>query len=345
MMRPILLNLTCLVKSEGAHRKIQFRNSLACLVQSMKAMSTIIRNRKVEGISAILLPFHADGIPDLESFLAHVDRTYTAGLTPAINMDTGYANLLTREQRLNFLNLMPAASNGRRFVAGAFIEGETGELISLYTRETDEIQQRGGIPILFQSTVLTSLPDDELINVYKKVASKCDGLIAFELGKMFAPFGAIYNLEVFQELMQIPQMIGIKHSSLKRELEWQRLELRDKLRPDFKIYTGNDLAIDMVIYGSDYLLGLSTFAPDYFAKRDEYWLTGDPRFYELNDVLQYLGHFAFRSPTSAYKHSAAQFLKLRRWIESNQPHPNAPRRPESDIEILQKILEQLETLA
>jgi hypothetical protein len=92
------------------------------------------------------------------------------------------------------------------------------------------------------------------------------------------------------------------------------------------------------------LLGISTFAPDYFATRDAYWLAGDPRFYELNDVLQYLGQFAFRAPTSAYKHSAAQFLKLRGWLSSDQPHPDAPRRPDSDIEILEKIIEQLETL-
>lgn len=307
-------------------------------------MNKIIHHRKIEGISAILLPFHKNGKPDFASFLAHVERTYTAGLTPAINMDTGYANLLTREQRLKVLELMPAAAKGRRFVAGAFVEGETGELVSLYNRETDAIQQHGGTPILFQSIALTSLPEDKLIDVYRQAASKCDSLIAFELGKMFASLGAIYSLEVFQEIMQIPQVVGIKHSSLKRELEWQRLELRDKLRPAFKIYTGNDLAIDMVMYGSDYLLGLSTFAPDYFAKRDEYWLKGDSRFYELNDVLQYLGQFAFRSPTSAYKHSAAQFLKLRGWIESDQPHPNVPRRPESDIEILQKILDQLGSL-
>lgn len=307
-------------------------------------MKPIIHHRKIEGISAVLLPFHEDGTPDYDSFLAHVERTYAGGLTPAVNMDTGYINLLTREERLKILDLMPAAANGRRFVAGAFVEGETGDLVSLYTRETDAIQKRGGIPILFQSMALTSLPEDELVDVYKKVASKCDQLLAFELGKMFVPFGAIYSLEVFQELMNIPQITGIKHSSLKRELEWQRLELRDRLRPEFKIYTGNDLAIDMVMYGSEYLLGLSTFAPDYFAKRDAYWLNGDDRFYELNDVLQYLGQFAFRAPTSAYKHSAAQFLKLRGWLKSDVPHPNAQRRPDSDLSILQNILDQLESL-
>jgi dihydrodipicolinate synthase/N-acetylneuraminate lyase len=303
----------------------------------------IIPKRKIEGISAVLLPFHADGRPDFDGFLAHVDRTYAAGLTPAINMDTGYANLLTPAQRLQILERMPALAHGRRFVAGAFVEGGAGDLLSLYTRETDLIQERGGTPILFQSTALTSLPNDELVEIYRQVAARCDRLLVFELGKMFAPFGWIYSLEIVSELMQIPQIVGLKHSSLKREFEWQRLELRNKIRPDFKIYTGNDLAIDMVMYGSDYLLGLSTFAPDYFAKRDAYWLAGDPCFYELNDVLQYLGHFAFRSPTSAYKHSAAQFLKLRGWIASDAPHPDAPQRPASDIEVLKKILDQLTT--
>ena len=307
-------------------------------------MRTILPQRKIEGISAILLPFHEDGRPDLDGLITHVDRTYAAGLTPAVNMDTGYANLLRDEERVHILDLVSAAANGRRFVAGAFVEGKSGDLVSLYAQETDAIQQRGGTPIIFQSTALTSLPNDDLIETYHKVASTCDSLIAFELGQMFASFGAIYSIDVFNELMQISQIVGAKHSSLKRELEWQRLELRDKNRPDFKIYTGNDLAIDMVMYGSDYLLGLSTFAPDYFAKRDAYWLNGEPRFYELNDVLQYLGQFAFRAPTSAYKHSAAQFLKLRGWIESDTPHPATQHRPKSDLEILQNILDQLEAL-
>jgi hypothetical protein len=92
------------------------------------------------------------------------------------------------------------------------------------------------------------------------------------------------------------------------------------------------------MYGSDYLLGLSTFAPDLFAKRDAMWHAGDPGFYELNDVLQYLGCFAFRPPVPAYKHSAAQFLKLRGWIKLDEPHPQGLRRPESDVEVLRDIV-------
>ena len=50
------------------------------------------------------------------------------------------------------------------------------------------------------------------------------------------------------------------------------------------VLTGNDLAIDMVVYGSDYLLGLAAFAPDLFAARDRLWAAGDPGFWELNDA-------------------------------------------------------------
>jgi hypothetical protein len=97
----------------------------------------------------------------------------------------------------------------------------------------------------------------------------------------------------------------------------------------------------MVMYGSDYLLGLSTFAPDLFAARDRMWVAGDPGFYELNDVLQYLGFFAFRNPVPAYKHSAAMFLKLRGWIGCDATHPQSPHRPDADREVLAELLGRL----
>ena len=144
--------------------------------------------------------------------------------------------------------------------------------------------------------------------------------------------------------MLISNAVGAKHSSLHRFPEWQRLELRNRVRPEFKVFTGNDLAIDMVMYGSDYLLGLSTFAPDAFARRDAMWETGDPRFYELNDLLQYLGSFTFRDPAPAYKHSAAMFLKIRGMLESDQTHPDSPHRSTSDAEVLELIASDLQRI-
>jgi hypothetical protein len=129
-----------------------------------------------------------------------------------------------------------------------------------------------------------------------------------------------------------------------RALEWDRLALRDRVRPDFHVFTGNDLAIDMVCYGSDYLLGLSAFAPEAFAERDRRWAAEDRGFHELNDLLQYLGFFAFRPPVPAYRHDAARFLSLRGRIATDATPEGAPRRPDSDRAVLADIAERLEAM-
>src|SRR6202008_1792876 len=117
-----------------------------------------------------------------------------------------------------------------------------------------------------------------------------------------------YDSETVRRLLDIPEIKGMKHSSLNRLVELERLALRDQQRPDFIIYTGNDLGINMIEYGSDYLLGLATFAPEKFAERDRLWEQGDSGYYALSDALQHLGNIAFRQPVPAYKHSAAIFL-------------------------------------
>ena len=315
---------------------------------AVESVQARIRPRSIDGISALLLPYQADGRPDWTSYADGLERTAAAGLTPAVNMDTGYVHLLSAAERTEVLRVTARTLGGRPFVGGAFIDGEIddegrpADLVARYCRQAEEIREHGGTPILFQCSALTALPEDEIVGVYRDVAERVGPILGFELGRMFAPFGQIYSLDLFAELIQVPGLIGLKHSSLDRVQEWQRLEVRDRVRPEFKLYTGNDLAIDMVIYGSDYLLGLSSFAPEAFALRDRLWAAGDPRFYLLNDVLQYLGAFAFREPVPAYKHSAAQFLYLRGRVGAPASHPRSPTRPESDLAILQEISRRLD---
>ncbi len=316
-------------------------------IQTMNTQEVTRRiqtNRKIEGISAVLLPFNEDRSIDFDSFAANVLRTSQAGLAPAVNMDTGYTNLLSVAERREVLNVTKQTIPGKRFIAGAFVETEAGSAVANYQSAIGDITAAGGTPILFQCSEFKRLSRKDLVNTYRTVAGNCEKLFAFELGEMFAPFGQIYDLDTVSELMQIPQIVGMKHSSLSRRLELQRLELRDKVRPEFKVYTGNDLAIDLVIYGSDYLLGLSAFSPEAFAARDKLWEKGDPLFYELNDLLQYLGFLAFRPPVPVYKHTAAQFLKLRGRIKTDLPHPKAGNRPESDIAILRDISERIDRM-
>jgi len=300
-------------------------------------------NRKITGMSAILLPFESSGAVDWDSFAGHVRRTTEAGLTPAVNMDTGYAPFLEEETRTRVLEVSRSVMSGQPWVAGVFVSDRPNAKVDSgsYRKQAETVQGYGALPIIFQSYGLAHQPDQEVVENYTAIARSCDSFLAFELGTMFAAFGRIYPLPLFRELLLIPQCTGAKHSSLSRQMEWDRLEVRDQVRPDFKVLTGNDLAIDMVMYGSDYLLGLSTFCPDVFARRDAMWEQGDPGFYELNDLLQYLGCIAFREPTSAYKHNAAMFLHQRGWIRSDLTHPASSQRPQSDRAILEGIGKRL----
>lgn len=306
-------------------------------------ISMLRPRRKILGISAILLPFLENGEIDWSGFAAHVRRTHEAGLIPAVNMDTGFGPFLSEADRQLVLERTRSELAGERFVAGAIVGDQPGAGYQpdAYARQMEAISKLGGIPVVCQSFGLTGLGDVELVQAYGNLGKVVPTFIAFELGTMFAPFGKIYSLEVYGELLKIKTCMGAKHSSLSRDLEWQRLQMRDQVRPDFHVLTGNDLAIDMVMYGSDYLLGLSTFAPQLFAQRDAWWAAGDARFYELNDKLQYLGCFAFRDPVPAYKHSAAQFLHLVGWIQSSRTHPKSAMRPDSDVAVLKEIAERL----
>jgi dihydrodipicolinate synthase/N-acetylneuraminate lyase len=301
--------------------------------------------RQITGMSAVLLPHTRDGEIDWVATESHIARTHEAGLTPGVNMDTGYVQSLDPQTKLRVLDLATDITGGA-FVAGAFVGDRDGDAFDLaaYVAEATDIANRGGTPVIFPSHGLNRGAEGEWIDALAGIAGEIDRFLGFELGAMFVPYGRIFSLETYTALLDIPQCVGAKHSSLDRQLEWDRIAVRDKVRPDFMALTGNDLAIDMVMYGADYLLGLSTFAPDLFAQRDRLWADSDPAFYELNDMLQYLGHFTFRSPVPGYRHDAAMFLELRGWAESDNVPVDAPRRPESDRDVLLDIGERLGVL-
>ncbi len=300
--------------------------------------------RTITGMSAVLLPHTAGGAVDWDGLAAHVARTAGAGLTPAVNMDTGFVQVLDEATRDRVLEVAAANSDG--FVAGAHLDDRVGDRFDLegYRRQVDRIVARGGLPIVFPTHGLTALDGDGWVGAHAALAEQCDRFLAFELGPMFVPYGRIYDLDAYRGLLGIDACVGAKHSSLDRMPEWERLAARDEARPDFMVLTGNDLAIDMVMYGSDYLLGLSTFAPDRFAERDRMWATGDPGFFELNDLLQELGDFTFREPVPGYRHDAALFLELRGWIGSSRVPDGVTLRPDADVDVLRDIAERLGVL-
>jgi dihydrodipicolinate synthase/N-acetylneuraminate lyase len=302
--------------------------------------------RKVQGMAAALLPYEPEGRVAVETFAKQLTSTHRAGLMNAVNMDTGYVNYLSDTERQEVLDwTRQALGKGTPFVAGAYIEHDAGDdIVMLYRRQIDSIVRFDGIPILFQTARLHGKSPTRIAEVYRDTCRDYPHVLAFELGPMFAANGEIYDSETIRRLMDIPEIKGMKHSSLNRFLELERLSLRDAYRPDFRIYTGNDLGINMIEYGSDYLLGLAAFAPEKFAERDRLWETGDAEYFSLSDALQYLGNVAFRAPIPAYKHSAAVFLNLIGRIPSDRTHPDNPRRSAWEAEIMVDCARRLSLL-
>ncbi|HEX4487573.1 MAG TPA: dihydrodipicolinate synthase family protein [Terriglobales bacterium] len=290
--------------------------------------------RKVKGIAAALLPYAGDGKPAVGAFQQHLLATQHAGLMNAVNMDTGYVNHLSVDERQEVLRWTRDALGSAAFVAGVYIENQEGDVVALYRQQMDRIVELGGIPIIFQTARLHGHSAKEKAEIYQEIARGYPSVLAFELGKMFAPNGEIWDDDTVRRIIEIPEIKGMKHSSLDRLQELERLALRDQVRPEFTIYTGNDLGIDMIEYGSEYLLGLATFAPEKFAERDRLWEARDPAYYALADALQYLGNVAFRDPVPAYKHSAAVFLHMQGRVPSDLTHGRSPRRPEWEAEML-----------
>jgi dihydrodipicolinate synthase/N-acetylneuraminate lyase len=300
--------------------------------------------REIVGISAVLLPFTVDASVDWPAFESLVLQTVQAGLGAAVNMDTGYVQHIDDNTRARVMRVAAAHVGPAGFVAGAFVADEAGTRFDLdaHLGAMDAVAAAGGTPVVFPSHGLNALDEQEWVAAHEAFGRRFDRFIGFELGPMFVPYGRIYSLAAYEGLLGIASCLGAKHSSLSRPAEWDRLAIRDRLRPDFHVFTGNDLAIDMVCYGSDYLLGLSAFAPDAFAERDRRWATGDRSFHELNDLLQYLGFFAFRRPVPAYRHDAAMFLALRGRVPCDAIPRGAPGRPDSDRPVLADIAERLE---
>jgi dihydrodipicolinate synthase/N-acetylneuraminate lyase len=313
-------------------------------------LDLLVPRRRVLGISAVLLPFAADGSIDFEAFTAHVARTAAAGIVPAVNMDTGYVHLLDEATRRDVLAAarqavgQSAALPLGGLVAGACVVDDPTSAFDeqAYASQFEMIREVSATPVIFPSWGLNAGDDRQVIDRLARLADHAPQFIAFELAPAFHRSGRILSLESYAALMEIPSCLGAKHSSLSRRLEWDRIALRNRVRPEFHVFTGNDLAIDMVRYGSDWLLGLSTAWPEAFALRDRWWASGDRRFDELDDALQALGDFSFRPPIPGYKHSMAQFLHLRGLLACDATHPESPLRPESDREILTGLLARIE---
>ncbi|PYX52236.1 MAG: hypothetical protein DMG79_01210 [Acidobacteria bacterium] len=111
-------------------------NSTADRIPEHRTIEALSRRkklrRKVHGIAAALLPYRADGGVDVDAFQKNLVSTNHIGLMNAVNMDTGYVNLLTESEKHEVLRwTREALGKDVMFVAGAYIESGEGDVAEL----------------------------------------------------------------------------------------------------------------------------------------------------------------------------------------------------------------------
>ncbi|MFN7318276.1 MAG: dihydrodipicolinate synthase family protein, partial [bacterium] len=168
--------------------------------------------RAIRGMSAVLLPFTEDGKIRWNEFEAHLNRTFQNGLVPAVNMDTGFGNLLDDSSKREVLQRTVTIAQGRDFVAGVFIGDRAGDKLDLtaYLIRIEAVQEFGAIPILFPSYGVAASSDPELLSFFERIARHAPRFLGFELGTMFVPCGRIFSLKLFEELLHVRECIGLK---------------------------------------------------------------------------------------------------------------------------------------
>jgi len=118
--------------------------------------------------------------------------TQRAGLMNAVDMDTGYVNYLTDAEKRDVLRwTWEALGKDVPFVAGAYIENQTGDIVELYRRQIDCIVSFGGIPIIFL-TAISREPHQALKGYYA-------GAVDY-LSKPFDPWILRSKVAVFVDL-------------------------------------------------------------------------------------------------------------------------------------------------
>lgn len=202
------------------------------------AYDRLAPGRRPHGISAVLLPYTREGDIDWHAFERHAGDTHRAGLDVAVNMDTGFGELLSAAERDAVLDATRRVLGaGSRFYAGAYPD-ETGD----HRAAIAAIERREAIPVLVQSRRMHGLGAAEKAELYRRSCAGVGEAIAFELSPVFAAHGEIWDDETFARLLEIPALRGAKHSSLDRATELRRLAARDRalVAGDAAFLTQND---------------------------------------------------------------------------------------------------------
>ena len=287
-------------------------------------------------------PYDASPRVDWDTTLAFRDHLYKLGFRVAEAMDTAQRGMgvdwpVARE--LIQRSLRHAAAVGGDLACGVGTDqlalgsnATMAQIEAAYREQLEVVEAEGGRAILMCSRALARTakgPDDYLALYGRLLDDISQPVILHWLGEMFDPALRGYwgSADIAGALDTVAHLIadnaerieGIKVSLL--DAKWE-IELRRRLPPGVKMYTGDDFNYAELIAGDDVghshaLLGIfDPIAPVAAVALQALAAGNVARFRELLDPTVALSREIFRAPTRHYK-AGVVFLA---WLNGHQDH-------------------------
>lgn len=252
---------------------------------------------------ATILPMDMAYRPDYDAFSTYL--TWLVGQKAAgfaINMDTGEGPQLTAGERRCVAEKAVEVANGRVFVLGGVMGATTAGAVEM-ARMYAETGADG--LVVFPNAAFRNDPLDPRIPVeYHKAIADAAGLpiVLFQLAPVFG--GVNYTRETLLELLNIPQVIGIKEASFDAQYFAYTKETVDMAGRPITIMTGNDrfIAESILLGARGGLLGFGAIGCQMVAEMLESANAG--RLHEVVDLQPRTAAFAeviYRDPVLDYR--------------------------------------------
>ena len=196
-------------------------------------------SRPLSGAFGMLItPFQADGSLDLTALADQADalcRTRIAGLV--VCGSTGEFAILSPEENEAMIRTAAAAVDGRKML----IAGATAPDARTALRYLDICAEVGVAAALIAPPYYYPITDEELICFYETL-SKHPGkvpIIAYQIPAFTRPI----TMPVFERLLDLDRIIGLKNSSGNIKEIMHQLWLRNQKRTGFHLFCGTDDAL------------------------------------------------------------------------------------------------------
>jgi len=158
--------------------------------------------------------------------------------------------------------------------------------------------------------------------------------------------GLSYPLELIDDLLTLPQILGIKVATLDSVMTFQDISGVFRFHPDKILITGEDrfLGYSLMAGARSALIGMGSAFVEPQAALIDAWTSGNTdRFVKLNAIVDAFGRATFRAPMEGYIARMLACLAIERVIPFESTYdPFGPGLRSGEIEELRVILTSLQ---